>query len=91
MMRRLRELTEATARRTTDTSAALTARESQIAGLINAGMSNKEIARQLNVGVATIKSHVHNLLAKLAIQRRGQIVSRLGPAGRADAPRPMRP
>jgi two-component system nitrate/nitrite response regulator NarL len=88
MMRRLRELTEATARRSNEPYVALTARERQIAGLINAGMSNKEIARQLKVGVATIKSHVHNLLAKLDVQRRGQVVSRL--ARDADALRSMR-
>jgi two-component system nitrate/nitrite response regulator NarL len=52
--------------------APLTLRERQIVGLIGEGMSNKDIARQLNIGVATVKSHVHNLLAKLNIQRRGQ-------------------
>jgi DNA-binding NarL/FixJ family response regulator len=53
-------------------SALLTTRERQIMGMIGAGMSNKDIARQLNIGVATTKSHVHNLLGKLKIQRRGQ-------------------
>jgi DNA-binding NarL/FixJ family response regulator len=51
----------------------LTAREQQIAGLICVGLSNKEIARRLNIGLATTKSHVHNLLAKLELQRRGQV------------------
>ena len=51
---------------------ALTPREQQIVGMIGAGMSNKDIARQLDIGLATTKSHVHNLLAKLNIQRRGQ-------------------
>jgi DNA-binding NarL/FixJ family response regulator len=51
----------------------LSARELQIIQLIGAGLSNKDIARQLNIGVATTKSHVHNLLGKLALQRRGQI------------------
>ena len=50
----------------------LTARERQIIGMIGAGLSNKDIARQLNIGLATTKSHVHNLLGKLNIQRRGQ-------------------
>jgi DNA-binding NarL/FixJ family response regulator len=53
-------------------SALLTMRERQIMGMIGAGMSNKDIARRLNIGVATTKSHVHNLLGKLKIQRRGQ-------------------
>jgi DNA-binding NarL/FixJ family response regulator len=50
----------------------LTAREQQIITMIGAGLSNKDIARQLKIGLATTKSHVHNLLGKLNIQRRGQ-------------------
>jgi len=52
---------------------ALTAREIQVVELLAAGLSNKDIARRLNIGVATTKSHVHNLLAKLGVQRRGQV------------------
>jgi DNA-binding NarL/FixJ family response regulator len=51
----------------------LTAREAQAARLIGAGFSNKEIARRLNIGLATIKSHVHNLLGKLELTRRAQL------------------
>jgi two-component system nitrate/nitrite response regulator NarL len=54
--------------------AALTAREDQVAGLIAAGLSNKEIARRLQIGVATVKSHVHNILSKLTLERRSQLV-----------------
>jgi DNA-binding NarL/FixJ family response regulator len=50
----------------------LTAREAQIAQLIAEGMSNKDIARHLDIGVATAKTHVHNLLHKLNLRRRGQ-------------------
>lgn len=50
----------------------LTEREAQIAQLIVSGMSNKDIARRLNIGVATAKTHVHNLLGKLNLHRRGQ-------------------
>lgn len=52
---------------------ALTARERQIAELIADGLSNKDIARRLNIGIATTKSHVHNLLIKSGLQRRGQL------------------
>lgn len=52
-----------------------TAREMQILRLIGEGLSNKEIARQLNIGVATTKSHVHNLLGKLGLQTRAQAAS----------------
>ncbi len=50
----------------------LTSREMQIAQMIVEGMSNKDIARRLNIGVATAKTHVHHLLAKLKLRRRGQ-------------------
>ena len=53
----------------------LTRREAQIAQMIVAGMSNKDIARNLNIGVATAKTHVHHLLGKLNLQRRGQAAS----------------
>jgi DNA-binding NarL/FixJ family response regulator len=55
----------------------LTAREQQISELIGAGLSNKEIARRLNVGLSTTKSHVHNLLGKLNLQRRAQVAAQL--------------
>jgi DNA-binding NarL/FixJ family response regulator len=53
---------------------ALTTREDQVARLVVAGLSNKEIARRLDIGLATVKSHVHNILGKLALERRGQLV-----------------
>jgi DNA-binding NarL/FixJ family response regulator len=52
---------------------ALTAREDQVVRLIAAGLSNKEIARHLHIGLATVKSHVHNVLCKLGLERRGQL------------------
>jgi DNA-binding NarL/FixJ family response regulator len=59
----------------------LTRREQEISLLIGAGLSNKEIARRLDIGVATAKSHVHNLLSKMNVQSRGQAVARLGLSG----------
>jgi two-component system, NarL family, nitrate/nitrite response regulator NarL len=58
-------------------ASALTARELQIARLVGAGLSNKEIARQLGIGVATAKSHVHNVLTKLNVERRSQVAGSL--------------
>jgi two-component system, NarL family, nitrate/nitrite response regulator NarL len=49
----------------------LTAREIEIVQLLATGLSNKEIARRLHIGLATTKSHVHNLLTKLELPRRG--------------------
>jgi two-component system nitrate/nitrite response regulator NarL len=49
----------------------LTRREREVAVLVNEGMSNKEIARSLQIGFATVKNHVHNILEKLQVSRRG--------------------
>jgi two-component system nitrate/nitrite response regulator NarL len=54
---------------------ALTPREHEIISLIRTGLSNKEIARRLNIGLSTTKSHVHNALGKLNVRRRGQITT----------------
>jgi DNA-binding NarL/FixJ family response regulator len=56
---------------------ALTRRERQTAELIKSGLSDKEIARRLNISVATTKSHVHNLLGKLNARRRTEIADYL--------------
>lgn len=55
----------------------LTRRERQTADLIRSGYSDKEIARELNISLATTKSHVHNLLGKLNIRRRSQVATSL--------------
>lgn len=58
--------------------AALTAREREIATLMVEGRSNKQIGRTLNIALATVKNHIHNILRKLDV------------ASRADAARCMR-
>jgi two-component system nitrate/nitrite response regulator NarL len=55
----------------------LTAREREIAPLLERGLSNKEIASQLHIEVATVKNHVHNLLEKLHVGSRGEAAARL--------------
>jgi DNA-binding NarL/FixJ family response regulator len=68
-------------------NALLTEREFQILGLIEAGLGNKDIARHLAISLSTTKAHVHNLLEKLRLQRRGQAAAWIrrsahGPAAR---------
>jgi DNA-binding NarL/FixJ family response regulator len=60
------------AARTDGSAASLSKREMQIASLIDRGLSNKEIARRLGIQAATVKNHVHNILEKLQVHRRGE-------------------
>lgn len=50
----------------------LTPREKEILAWLTKGISNKEIARFLNVSESTIKLHVQNLLRKLKLHSRVQ-------------------
>jgi two-component system, NarL family, nitrate/nitrite response regulator NarL len=52
----------------------LTSRERQIVALIDEGLSNKEIATRLRIELATVKNHVHNILEKLGVGRRADVV-----------------
>lgn len=59
-----------------DADAPLTSREREILALIERGLSNKEIGTQLGIELATVKNHVHRLLEKLRVARRGQAAAR---------------
>jgi DNA-binding NarL/FixJ family response regulator len=48
----------------------VTRREREIIALINAGLSNKEIAARLRIEVQTVKNHIHNILEKLHVDGR---------------------
>ena len=51
----------------------LTQRERQVIDLIAEGLSNKDIAARLHIAVHTVKSHVHNVLEKLALHSRLEV------------------
>ena len=41
------------------------------------GLSNKEIARDLQLSIATVKNHVHSVLQKLRVCSRAQVATLL--------------
>jgi predicted ATPase/DNA-binding CsgD family transcriptional regulator len=53
----------------------LTRRERQIATLVAAGLSNRQIATQLVISIRTVDSHVQNILTKLGFSSRVQIAT----------------
>lgn len=52
----------------------LTLRESQVAELVSRGLSNKEIARELDLSESTVKHHVHSILGKIGVPSRFQLM-----------------
>ncbi len=53
----------------------MTKREREVIELIGEGLSNKEIAQRLNIAAHTVKSHVRNVMEKLALHTRLQIAA----------------
>jgi two-component system nitrate/nitrite response regulator NarL len=50
-------------------------RELEVAEYLERGWSNKKIARHLDISAATVKNHVHNILEKLQVHRRGEVAA----------------
>jgi DNA-binding CsgD family transcriptional regulator len=58
---------------------ALTARERQVAILAHGGLSNRSVARELNVSEGTVKQHLHSIFLKLHIRSRTALIIRKFP------------
>jgi LuxR family maltose regulon positive regulatory protein len=52
----------------------LTAREVEVLELLSEGLSNRAIAARLVTSEATVKSHVHHLIAKLGVSTRAEVL-----------------
>jgi len=52
----------------------LTMREREVAGLVAQGKSNREIADELVLSRRTVEKHIANILSKLGLANRSQIV-----------------
>ncbi|MGK7864899.1 LuxR C-terminal-related transcriptional regulator [Falsiroseomonas sp. E2-1-a4] len=68
----------------------LTPREREILLLVDQGLSNKQIARRLEIGHPTVKNHVHHILEKMNAQGRGEAAARMRRSAASDtiAPAP---
>ncbi len=53
----------------------MTKREREVIALLSEGMSNKEIGQRIHVSTYTVKSHVHNIMEKLALHTRLEIAN----------------
>jgi DNA-binding NarL/FixJ family response regulator len=71
-------------RRRGDLPDGLTQREAEVLTLIAAGRSNAEIARDLFISEATVKTHINNLFAKAGLRDRAQAVTYAYRKGLAD-------
>ncbi len=61
----------------------LTDRELDVLRLMAQGRNNSEIARELFIGVSTVKSHINSLFSKLDVRDRGQAIAYAHKAGLA--------
>lgn len=61
----------------TPSAAKLTPREREVMAFVEQGLPNKEIARRLGIGHATVKNHVHHLLEKMNARGRGEAAARM--------------
>jgi len=53
----------------------MTKREREVIGLLSNGMSNKEIGQKIRISTYTVKSHIHNIMEKLALHKRLEIAN----------------
>ena len=53
----------------------MTKREREVIELLSEGMSNKEIGQKMHISTYTVKSHIHNIMEKLALHTRLEIAN----------------
>ena len=53
----------------------LTRREAEVGALVAIGSSNRSIATELGISLATVKDHVHAILVKTGFESRTQLIA----------------
>jgi len=53
----------------------MTRRERDVIGLVSEGITNKQIAQRLRIATHTVKSHIHNIMDKLALHSRLEVAN----------------
>ena len=76
VMRRLKELEPREEAQPIIAPRSLTNREQEVLELVTQGLTSKEIATRLGIGRRTVESHSGNLLAKLGVRNKAQLVKR---------------
>ena len=78
-MEHIAELAQVASRVSLDVTAyeSLTPRELEVLELIDAGLTNLQIAERLFIEVGTVKNHVHNILSKLEVSSRSDAAAHL--------------
>lgn len=56
-------------------SVRMTIREREVIGFLSEGMSNREIGQKIRISTYTVKSHIHNIMEKLALHTRLEIAN----------------
>ncbi len=75
--RLLREVGRRAAVAETESMDPLTRRENDVLGLVAQGLTNKEVARNLSISVATAKNHLQHIFRKLHVGSRAQVLARI--------------
>ncbi|HEY6492316.1 MAG TPA: response regulator transcription factor [Trebonia sp.] len=63
----------------------LTRRETDVVRLVAQGLNNRQVAKEMVVSEATVKTHINHILAKLAMQDRAALIAWAWRQGLADS------
>jgi len=69
----------------------LTPREADVLELLQGGLSNKQIAQELSIGIETVRTHTRNIYAKLGVSTRRDLARFSSSGRRATEPAPPEP